>query len=222
MKNKNTIAACLLACLTFIPAGAKTRFDLTNSDLGVIAGLNLPMYKNLGGDFMTGITFGHFNAKGIGFRTGIQFSPTSTKYGNAFAVPLAFSYRVTDRYGNGKWGNNATVRSVFKNVEFMAGLTPGYVPGKYTRDSETESGGSWAKTSTKCDNHFSTSIDAGMSLNYSIWRFDLKVMPAFHYNLTDNYRIETLSGSLTSDEINSSTKPVKWFFSLYGGIVFRF
>ena len=71
--------------------------------------------------------------------------------------------------------------SLFSDMEFFAGLTPGYVAGSSSTPSKSAWGDYWqhhATTWTEKGSAFSLSIDAGMCLNYSIWRFDIKLMPA--------------------------------------------
>ena len=49
----------------------------------------------------------------------------------------------------------------------------------------------------------------------------LKLTPAIHYNLTDNYvhHLSTIeNGVVTKDR----TTPLRWFFTLNGGVSFRF
>lgn len=50
-----------------------------------------------------------------------------------------------------------------------------------------------------------------------------KLMPAFHYNITNNYRYHIQEGIRGSDEvIRTTVKPTKWFFTFNGGLAFRF
>lgn len=47
---------------------------------------------------------------------------------------------------------------------------------------------------------FTLSADAGFDVIFRFWRFDIKVMPAFHYNITNNYRYHILEGVRGSDD----------------------
>jgi hypothetical protein len=48
-------------------------------------------------------------------------------------------------------------------------------------------------------------------------------MPAFHYNITNNYRYHIQEGVRGSDEVLRTTvKPIKWLFTFNGGLAFRF
>jgi hypothetical protein len=102
--------------------------------------------------------------------------------------------------------------NLFDRIEFHAGLTPGYVAGK-----------SREKTWTEKSSSFSLSADAGLDVCFRIWRFDLKLMPTFHYNITNNYRYHIQEGVRGSDEVLRHTvEPIKWFFTFSGGLSFRF
>ena len=84
------------------------------------------------------------------------------------------------------------------------------------------SGQYWEDTWVEKKNAFSLTLDAGITLNYSIWRFDLKLTPAFHYNLTNNYLYHVDSGENGPEVLKSTTTPLRWFFTLNGGLSFRF
>lgn len=114
--------------------------------------------------------------------------------------------------------------SPFSDMEFFAGLTPGYVAVASDIPSKSAWGGSWqyqAVTWTEKGTAFSLSIDAGMCLDYSIWRFDIKLIPAFHYNLTDIY-IYHKSTVEESAGMREYSRPLGWFFTFSGGIAYRF
>ena len=80
----------------------------------------------------------------------------------------------------------------------------------------------WQDTWVEKKHDFSLTLDAGMSLNYSIWRFDLKLTPAIHYHLTDNYVYHLSSGENGPEIQQDRTTPIRWIFTLNGGIAFRF
>jgi hypothetical protein len=116
--------------------------------------------------------------------------------------------------------------NLFDRIEFHAGLTPGYVAGKSREIYPSYhyiSTGYWGKSWTEKPSSFSLSADAGLNISFCIWRFDLKLMPAFHYNITNNYIYHLQEGVKGSDEVILSTvKPIKWFFTFNGGLAFRF
>jgi hypothetical protein len=125
-----------------------------------------------------------------------------------------------------KYGLVNLLMNLFDRIEFHAGLTPGYVAGKSREIYPSYhyiSTGYWGKSWTEKPSSFSLSADAGLNISFRIWRFDLKLMPAFHYNITNNYIHHLQEGVKGSDEVILSTvKPIKWFFTFNGGFAFRF
>ena len=175
-----------------------------------------------------------------------KYIPSVVDIDNSFSVPMAITYRTGSRttsdkltaaaYGIArievydeddalKDGIVTLLMNLFDRVEFHAGLTPGYVAGK-SRDlypSYHLGMGYWEKTWTEKPSSFSLSADAGLDVCFRIWRFDLKLMPTFHYNITNNYRYHIQEGVRGSDEVLRHTvEPIKWFFTFSGGLSFRF
>ena len=235
----------LATILTTVPLCAQK--TLENDEIIATVGVNAPMYKNMEGDVVVGIHYGHYYPNGIGFRTGFQYIPTVVEIDNSFSVPLAITFRTGSRttsaklnsaahgiartqvYDDGdalKYGLVTFLMNLFDRIEFHAGLTPGYVAGKSREiyPSYHNSGmGYWEKTWTEKPSSFSLSADAGFDISFRIWRFDLKLMPAFHYNITNNYIYHSQKGAKGSDDIiSSSVKPIRWFFTFNGGLAFRF
>lgn len=233
------------AILVTIPLSAQKALE--NDEIIATVGVNVPMYKNMESDVIVGLHYGHYYPNGVGFRTGFQYIPTVVEIDNSFSVPLAVTYRTGSRSRSTKltaaahgvagtqvydeedvlkYGLVNFLMNLFDRLEFHAGLTPGYVAGK-SRDmypSYHNSGmGYWEKTWTEKPSSFSLSADAGLGISFRIWRFDLKLMPAFHYNITNNYRYHIQEGVRGSDEvIRTTVKPIKWFFTFNGGLAFRF
>ena len=115
--------------------------------------------------------------------------------------------------------------NLFSDMEFFAGLTPGYIAGASEKPGRTfwsVSRPYWEDSWAEKRHAFSLTLDAGMTLNYSLWRFDLKLTPAFHYNLMNNYLYHIDSGENGPDVLKSTTTPIRWFFTLCGGLAFRF
>ena len=231
--------------LSAIPLSAQK--PLENDEIFATVGVHVPMYKNMESDMVIGLHYGHYYPNGVGYRAGFQYIPTVVEIDNSFSVPLAVTYRTGSRTASAKLnsaahgiartqvydGDNAlkyglvtVLMNLFDRIEFHAGLTPGYVAGK-SRDmypSYHNSGmGYWEKTWTEKPSSLSLSADAGLNICFRIWRFDLKLMPAFHYNITDNYRYHIQEGVRGSDGVLVTTiKPIKWFFTFNGGLAFRF
>ena len=234
----------LSTILSAIPLSAQK--PLENDEIFATVGVHVPMYKNMESDMVIGLHYGHYYPNGVGYRAGFQYIPTVVDIDNSFSIPLAVTYRTGSRttsaklnsaahgvartqvYDEGdelKYGLATFLINLFDRIEFHAGLTPGYVAGK-SRDmypSYRDFGIGWEKTWTEKPSSFSLSADAGLDISFRIWRFDLKLMPAFHYNITNNYRYHIQEGIRGSDEvIRSSVKPIKWFFTFNGGLAFRF
>ena len=233
------------AIFVTIPLSAQKALE--NDEIIATVGVNVPMYKNMESDVIVGLHYGHYYPNGVGFRAGFQYIPTVVEIDNSFSVPLAVTYRTGSRSRSTKltaaahgvagtqvydeedvlkYGLVNFLMNLFDRLEFHAGLTPGYVAGK-SRDmypSYHNSGmGYWEKTWTEKPSSFSLSADAGLGISFRIWRFDLKLMPAFHYNITNNYRYHIQEGVRGSDEvIRTTVKPIKWFFTFNGGLAFRF
>ena len=233
------------AILVTIPLYAQKALE--NDEIIATVGVNVPMYKNMESDVVVGLHYGHYYPNGVGFRAGFQYIPTIVEIDNSFSVPLAVTYRTGSRSRSTKltaaahgvagtqvyeeedilkYGLVNFLMNLFDRLEFHAGLTPGYVAGK-SRDmypSYHNSGmGYWEKTWTEKPSSFSLSAEAGLDISFRIWRFDLKLMPAFHYNITNNYRYHIQEGVRGSDEVIRTTiKPIKWFFTFNGGLAFRF
>lgn len=235
----------ILGIFVTIPLSAQKALE--NDEIIATVGVNVPMYKTMESDVIVGLHYGHYYPNGVGFRTGFQYIPTVVEIDNSFSVPLAVTYRTGSRSRSTKltaaahgvagtqvyeeedilkYGLVNFLMNLFDRLEFHAGLTPGYVAGK-SRDmypSYHNSGmGYWEKTWTEKPSSFSLSADAGLGISFRIWRFDLKLMPAFHYNITNNYRYHIQEGVRGSDEvIRTTVRPIKWFFTFNGGLAFRF
>ena len=243
MKMKLIFMGALLALSA--NAFAQTR------DIGLLVGLNLPMSDKsmVGSDLMMGVSYGQFHYNGFGFRAGFQYAASTANINDVFGVPVAFAYRTRSKsaqerfetgasgvrdavlyrypYGSGNAAGiiGAFLVNLFSDMEFFAGVTPGYIAGASERPKRTSGGTSmpyWEDTWVEKKNAFSLDLDAGVTLNYSIWRFDLKLTPAFHYNLTGNYLQHVDSGENGPEVLKSTTTPLRWFFTLNGGLSFRF
>ena len=242
MKTK-LFFVCLLMTL-WGNAFAQTR------DIGLQVGLNVPMSGQtmIGSEMMLGISYGQFHSNGLGFRTGFQYAASTADINDVFGIPVAFAYRTRskstrDRFETGAAGarNQMVYRgthrsdatgilggfliNLFSDMEFFAGTTPGYIAGASETPGRTSMSVSrpyWEDTWVEKKHPFSLTLDAGITLNYSIWRFDLKLTPAFHYNLTNTYLFHISSGGNGPEVLKDTTTPIRWFFTLNGGLAFRF
>ena len=238
--KKKLIIACVLTVLC-------GRAFAQSRDIGLQVGINVPVSQTvrIGSDMMLGVSYGQFYYNGLGFRTGVQYAASMASINDVIGVPLAFAYRTRSRSADERFQAGATgardamvyrhphgssekaasflggfLLNLFSEAEFFAGMTPGYIIGPSKTPSKAVGTSRWSDTWVEKKHAFSLSLDAGATLNYSIWRFDLKLTPAIHYNLTNNYIYHLSSGE--KGEVVDRTTPLRWFFTLNGGIAFRF
>ncbi|MBQ3767283.1 MAG: hypothetical protein II874_11175 [Bacteroidales bacterium] len=236
----------ILVCSLIVLCGTASA---QSRDIGLQVGLNVPMSQKamIGSDVMLGVSYGQFYHNGLGFRTGFQYAASTADIDDVFGIPLAFAYRTRtkspgERFETGAAGARdamiyrGTHRSdavgflggfllnLFSDMEFFAGATPGYIVGSSEIPSHFLRGNLspyWEDAWVEKTHDFSLTLDAGVTLNYSIWRFDLKLTPAVHYNLTDNYLYHLTVGD-AGGAVKETTAPIRWFFTLNGGLSFRF
>lgn len=245
MRNLQHFIIIIAAMLIGLSAAAQVK------DISLSAGVNVPIYKDLESDAVINVSYGQFFRNGLGFRAGLQWNPSVVNVSNAFGTPVAFAYRTKTRtsreriyagvesssdvisqdsgYGNehGDVGNvfSAFLMNLFSDMEFFIGITPGYIQGSSSQEHEAAWGASWQyweKSWTEKKSAFSFMLDAGMTLNYSIWRFDIKLTPAFHYGLTGNYLYHVSTGEKDAGITTTDTIPIRWFFTFGGGLAFHF
>lgn len=209
-----------------------------SDDFGFYIGLVAPMQggSDFGSEVSYGLTYGHFSYSGIGYRVGFQYVPSLANIDDSFGFPIAFVYRTPDRssrerltsaaYGaaysmvtNPYRGVDGFLSSIFVNLfsraELSVGVTPGFVAGEADNGiTDSGEGESWVEKNSS----FLMSIDAGAGFNYRIWRFDLKIMPAFHYLITDNY--VSCTSSLYGSDRKEDT--LHWLFTLNVGLAYKF
>ena len=224
MKTKQLIISLLLVASAFqIQAQERNGF---NREIGFTTGVMVPTDKDFGGDITFGLTYEKFYINGLGVRTGLQYTPFTAKLDHTFGVPVALAYRWSKK---GNWAERASgstlsniLLSLNKGTEIYAGITPGYGAAKK----------SGLHVST--DEHFKTerytengsplflSLDAGMSYSYPIGRVSLNLNPAFHYVLTDTYKVHTVKTDLVDGSTTAKDRCIRWLFSICGGISFAF
>ena len=134
------IIIAAVASLMSLNAAAQIR------DISFSAGVNVPMYKGVESDAVLSLNYGQFYWNGLGFRAGLQWSPSVSDVANAFGVPVAFAYRTKARttkeriysgavgaadamennilYGNG-YGTVGSLAGGFLINLFSIGKTPG-------------------------------------------------------------------------------------------------
>ena len=232
--------------LLFLAWTAAWAGNAQRRDIAFTAGVNIPMYGGVESDVVVGWNYGQFFLNGVGFRAGMQWSPSVADVDHAFGVPLSVVWRTPSRttpdrftsgmtgavsygslYAHPSVGNvlASFLMNLFRDMEFFAGITPGYVAGSSSFPSESSWGWSkeyWRKSWTEKTRAVSLALDAGLCFNYSIWRFDIRLMPSFHYNLTGNYVYHSVSGQSDTETAPERKTPLRWFFTLNGGLAYRF
>ena len=69
---------------------------------------------------------------------------------------------------------------------------------------------------------FFLSLDGGIAFHYPIGRVSLNLNPAFHYVLTDTYKVRTVTTDMLSGQAETKDRYVRWLFGISGGISFSF
>jgi len=242
------VLAAVLSTVASTAQTADSRKDC-NDEIFVIAGLNHPMYKMAENDVTVGLHYGHTWHNGLGFRAGFQYVPNVADIDNVFGVPLALCFRAGrrsaserlesgfsaayDYAGSSGYDDEHAITgafsgfllNLFERIEFYAGVMPGYVAGNSSSVSQSSWGDGFRYSETRWTEKpysFSVSLFAGVNLNFRIWRFDLKIMPGFQYNITDNFRMHKTSSDRVAGTSVSSVQPLRWTFLLNGGLAFHF
>ena len=214
-------------------------------------GVSGPVGRSVGGDAseIFSLTYAHYGLNGIGYRFGAELMPNNLDFATSFGFPIAFSLRTRDRsfsesvitgvesaaagaVRDGIYGYEPTAGSILgdfllgllNRTEFFAGLTPGYIAGPSASVIEESYSGPMTTLKTMTlENRFSITADAGFSMSFRIWRFNLGVVPSIHYFLTKNYVCVTSTGSTDSEEDRMVSKtPVRFQFSVMGALGFSF
>lgn len=172
-----------------------------------------------GVDMRLDLSYGYFFYNGIGFRTGLTYTPEMLGFGQAIGAPISFAwrtYRLDRSYSPGTIdydeynpdymlhqdyagyvkeqvasGLLRLLTRIASNIEVDAGVTPGYLWGK------------------RADSFYMTG-DLGLRTSWRISRFNLTINPAMHYILTDKVNMGDFNLSINSWD--------KWQLSLVFGV----
>ena len=227
-----------LALLALFANGALAQ--VRNQELGVVAGVLVPMDPDFSGEITLGLTYHKFNSNSLGIRTGLQYTPYTAKLDHTFGLPLALAYRWNKKDGSlAEDGFRGARRSVEtggglrgalagfllnlnRGTEFYFGLTPGYVASSKSGLHVSNDGHFKTERYTENGSPFFLSLDGGMAFNYPVGRVNLSLSPAFHYVLTDTYRVHTNRIDTVSGHTESTDRSIRWMFSVCGGISLAF
>lgn len=214
-------------------------------------GVSGPVGRSLSGEAseIFSLTYAHYGINGIGYRFGAELMPNNLDFATSFGFPVAFSVRTRDRsfsesvitgvesaaagaVRDGIYGYEPTAGSILgdfllgllNRAEFFAGLTPGYIAGPATSVIEESYSGSMTTLKTMTlKNRVSITADAGFSMSFRIWRFNLGVVPSIHYFLTRNFVSVTSTRSDAGDgDAKVTETPVRFQFSVLGAIGYSF
>jgi hypothetical protein len=193
------------------------------------------------------LSYARYNQKGLGFRTGLEFMPSNMKIDSYFGVPVAFSARTRSRtfsqsvrtglesaavgaVRDAVYGYEPNARSIagdfilgmFNRAEFFAGITPGYVFGTGSSRSKSDDGMAITEQRVDLVNRFAISADAGFSMSFLIWQFNLSIVPAVHYFLTKNYIYISETTPIDGGASKITETPVRFQYSVLGALGFNF
>ena len=210
-----------------------------NQEITLSTGYLEPFDKDFSGDITFNILYNRYFSNGLGIRTGLQYTPTIAKLDHTFGVPLAVSYRwnkkgdlMEDGFRNAKKSGETGgslknglfnfLLGLNRGTEFHLGLTPGYVAAsksglKVSTDPQIKT-----ERYTENGSPFFLSLDGGMAFHYPIGRVSLNINPAFHYVLTDTYKVHTVTTDMISGQSQAADRYVRWLFSVCGGLSFSF
>ena len=247
-----TVLSILLLCLSSLGLQAQSSSSLKNDRINLTVGGNIPISESSGSDAVVTLNYSHFYYNGVGLKGGLKYIASVADVDNSFGVPLSVCYRTKSRQseerlrsglqgmeGSIYWQNNtydsSTSRdllatfllNLFSDIEFSAGLTPGYIAGKSSIPGTAvwyDTVSHWKTSWTELANPFSLTADLGVSLNYRIGRFEINFSPAYHYSITRNYVIHSMSGTGSDHSLPTSrnTHTLRSFVTLSGGLSFRF
>ena len=250
MKRLLIVFSSILLAVFPLAAQRKAAFDpdFTRNSVRAEYGALIPVgtVSNSGSGLMS-LSYTRRFSGPWGWRTGVQYAPVDTDVHDFAGLPVAVvfgpfanSLDKTPRSNTGdyepypgrfKRETVADILSLFlRRTEVFAGITPGYLFGDATGRSRGRAGitsstgqTQWMETSIQLGNRFSLSADAGVTLSIPLGRFSLDITPAAHCLLTDNFKecwqiVDMNNHSVGQPEV----KPVRWQFSVSGGLSYRF
>ncbi len=210
-----------------------------NQEISISTGYLTPFDKAFSGDITFNVSYNKYFTSGLGIRTGLQYTPTIAKLDHTFGVPLAVSYRwnkrgnlMEDGFRNAKISGEtggSLKNGIFnfllglnRGTEFHLGLTPGYVAASKSGLHASTDGQIKTERYTENGSPFFLSLDGGIAFHYPIGRVNLNLNPAFHYVLTDTYKVRTVTTDMVSGQAETRDRYVRWLFGISGGISFSF
>lgn len=215
-------------------------------------GIRGPVDRSLrnGSPEIISLSYARYNQKGLGFRAGAEFMPRNMQIDYYFGLPVALSARTRPRnfsqsvrsglesaavgaVRDAIYGYEPNARSIlgdfilglFNRAEFFAGLTPGYIFGTNSPLGLSYGDKDITENTVNLNHRFSLTADAGFSMSFRIWNFNLGFVPAVHYFLTKNYIDIKRTEPYNVDDGSTVTvkeTPVRFQYSVLGFISYSF
>ena len=226
--------------------------DQTWNTIRAEYGMLVPMDSYMASsDAFLSLTYTRRFSRHWGWRTGIQYDTEMMSVEDHIGVPVAAVFRTrtygfgesvrtaaagaassavyekTIGYGSRDVAENAIFNFLFflfRRAEGFAGVTPGYVFGHEKVHRHIAQDQNFYDEGIQLNRRFTLTADAGFTLSIPVWRFSLDVTPAFHYLITNNFsEYHQDFDPLTDRPVGQpALKPLRWQFSLTGGMSFLF
>jgi hypothetical protein len=248
----NKVILCLTLFLGFGFAALAQEAQKGSQEVRFGVGVRGPVDRSLGWEAseVVSLSYAHYGPRNFGYRAGVEFMPQIMDIDTYIGVPVAFSARTRSRtFGesltNGLesaavgavrdavYGYEPNARSVlgdfllglFNRAEFFVGVTPGIIAGTNIPHGLSYGESTVTDFSLQLNNRFSLTADAGFSMSFRIWQFNLGFVPAVHYYLTRNFTDVRQTRPVADDMGSGSTvkeTPVRFHFSVLGALSFSF
>lgn len=224
---------CLSVCLVSLSSAAQSL------DLTVSIGAYVPLYKGVQSDLLLKVQHEKYYANGLGYLAGLQWCPSIANVDNAFGIPLGIAYKLPhlearrplsagtqaawstaghSGYTDAKTLLGSFLLNLFNDMEFYAGITPGFITGGSSDMSTYYSGKNSGTKWTEKKLPLTMTLDAGLSFNYEFWRLGLKLSPSLHYNVFNSLVFH--HDYVSKGDMRSEITPVRMFCSVSAALLF--
>ena len=204
-------------------------------DFRVGIGFRIPMgcssaSAGVGYDF----SYGSFSPSGLGWRAGLLYMSENMDISGHIGFPLAFAYRSglrnTSLLGagmnvaggaiyDGIYGRTPTRESMlidflaglFSRSELAVGITPGFITGNASPESEIEFG-----------SRFFVTIDATYTVMWRLGHINFCLAPGIHYYLTNNFKEVDSEYTDVAGVAVREMSTVHWQFALSASLGYSF
>lgn len=182
------------------------RFDPAKSYNNV--GFSGGIYSNTDGGVLSegtvySLDYGQYDHNGIGCRGGVSYIDALDNNISVVQIPLSFGWRSPIRkrtvvevggeflyemghYPAPNYPNAAASLFPFR-LEFNVGVTPSYVIGSGYYEERWNSVSGTFSEGISVRSRLGLTLDAGARFCFRVWRFNILVIPTYHYWLTNNF-----------------------------------